>query len=221
MTMPICKSSRTLFSVVWYGRNRRESASETIKALHAQRCGDFELVIEDCGSTDGTLDLFEAAAAQDPRIRIFRRSATRSGEVLLSAMRRCKGDYVVVCPNEGHFLPNAFETIAREFSKQPTAGAICAAGFLVNGHGRTLDRADIVSLLLTSYRPFLPAAFSGERLCLQQAYNEMIGSWIHWPLICAVGLLLAGVWYSARKNSSTAVAHLIARTALSTMSWIP
>ena len=116
-------------------------------------------MVEDCGSTDGTWDLFEAAAAVDSRVRTFQRFGTSSGEVLLAALRRCRGEYVVICPSEGYILPNAFDVVAREFATHPTVGAVCTAGFMINGFGCTLDHADMVTLLFTSYHPFLPAAF--------------------------------------------------------------
>lgn len=157
--MSVEGSRRPLFSVVWYGRDRRASATETIAALQAQTCTDFELIVEDCGSTDGTVALFQTAARQDARIRVFQRWATNAGDALLSALRRCRGQYIAICPSEGRFLPEALSIAARELEKQSSVGGICTAGFLVNGHGDTLKQADIVALLLTNYRPFLPAAF--------------------------------------------------------------
>jgi predicted O-linked N-acetylglucosamine transferase (SPINDLY family)/glycosyltransferase involved in cell wall biosynthesis len=155
--------SRPLFSVIWYGRNLVDSARETIAALQAQTCGEFELIVEDCGSTDGSLELFEAAAKQDPRIRIFRRWTMRAGDALLSAFRRCRGDYIAVCPNEGHFLPEALQFAAKSFAERPAMGALCSEGFLIDATGKSIDHVDIVSLLLTSHRPFLPAGFFRRR----------------------------------------------------------
>ena len=148
-----------LFSIVWWGRNRLASAKETIAALQAQTCGDFELVVEDYGSTDGTLEAFRAAAAQDPRIRIFEQTTTRSENALLSVLRRCTGTYVAVCPCEGYFLPNAIEFAADKFKQLPKVGAICTSGFLIDAYGGQCARVDIISLFLTSYWPFLSAGF--------------------------------------------------------------
>jgi hypothetical protein len=155
-----------LFSIVWYGRNRADSAKETIAALQAQGCADFELVVEDCGSADGTLELFRDAAGADQRIRIFERPAAVAGDALLSAFRRCRGEYVGLCPSEGRFLPQALAMVSEAFGRHPGAGGICTSGFLIDGHGGRLGRADIVALLLTGYRPFLPAAFLRRRALL-------------------------------------------------------
>src|SRR5476649_2849873 len=148
------------FSAIWYGLDRRASAQETIASLAAQTYGDFELVVEDCGSTDGTLELFQAAAIEDNRIRIFERWTRRpGGETLLSALKHCRGEYIVVCPSEGRLLPHAFDVLAKEFAERPSVGAICTTGFLFNAFGETHNYADVVSLLFAPYCPFLPAVF--------------------------------------------------------------
>jgi hypothetical protein len=157
--MSVEGARRPVFSIIWYGRDRLGSATETIAALQAQTCADFELIVEDCGSTDGTVALFQTAARDDARIKIFRRWATSTGDALLSALRRCRGQYVAICPNEGRFLPEALSIAIHELEKQPSVGGVCTVGFLINGHGDALKQADIIALSLTSYRPFLPTVF--------------------------------------------------------------
>ena len=46
--------------------------SETLESVLAQTHGDFELIISDNASTDGTQDVIQAYAARDKRIRSFR-----------------------------------------------------------------------------------------------------------------------------------------------------
>jgi glycosyltransferase involved in cell wall biosynthesis len=53
---------------------------EAISSLRAQTYGDFVIACTDDGSTDGTPDILERHAAEDPRIRV-KRSATRLGMV--------------------------------------------------------------------------------------------------------------------------------------------
>lgn len=156
-----------LFSVVWYGRNRIASARETLAALQVQTIANFELVVEDCGSDDGTLELFQAAAMQDSRIRVFQAWKRRAGDALLNALRRCRGTYVSITPSSGHLLPDALEIAARELDLYPGVGALCSAGFMLDAHGAALERIDIVSLLLTSYWPFLPAGFFRRNALLE------------------------------------------------------
>src|SRR5205807_1826888 len=127
--------------------------------LRDQTCQDYELVVHERGSTDGTTEIFQQAAALDPRIKLHGRRTGDSNEVLLKALRGCRGEYVAICPSEGQLLPNALEIAIGQFANHPNAAGICTADFMIDGHGKSLDRVDIVNLLFSNYRPFLPAAF--------------------------------------------------------------
>lgn len=150
--------SKPQFSIVWYGKNRVDSARDALR-LFQQSSADVELVVEDGGSTDGTFELFQKASSNDRRIKVSQRWTAESADMMLSAFRRCRGTYVAIWPSEGHILPSAFEIVAREFEKQPSIGGICTKGFLIDPHGGELDRADIISLLFMNYWPMLSAAF--------------------------------------------------------------
>jgi hypothetical protein len=82
---------------------------------------------------------------------------------LLAALRACRGDYVAFWPTQGQLDPAAIEAALAESAKHPQAGAVCGQGFLRDGHGKPIDRADIVTLLFTSCQPFLPAGIFRRR----------------------------------------------------------
>jgi GT2 family glycosyltransferase len=50
--------------------------AEALDSLLAQEMGDFELIVSDNASSDGTPDILEAYAARDKRIRVRRRDET-------------------------------------------------------------------------------------------------------------------------------------------------
>ncbi len=52
---------------------------EALECLTGQSFGDFELIVSDDCSTDGTLAIVEAFAAQDPRIRVIRQARNLGG----------------------------------------------------------------------------------------------------------------------------------------------
>ncbi len=167
-------ASRTpAFSLIWYGKNRIDSARETVASLRQQSVGDFELLVEDCGSTDGTVEAFLDAAKGDPRIRVFRRGWLKRSDALLSAIRRSRGDFVLVCPTEGSFVPDALARLQAAFAARPETGGICTAGTLLRGTGEELKRSDIVALLFTPYSLVLPAvAFRKKALVEVGIYED-------------------------------------------------
>ena len=170
-------ASRTpVFSLIWYGKNRIDSARETIAALRQQSLGDFELLVEDCGSTDGTVEAFLDAAKGDSRLRVFRRSWRNRADALLSAIRRSCGDFVMVCPNEGTFVPDALAKLQAAFAVRPETGGICTAGTLLRGTGEELKRSDIVALLFTPYSLVLPAMAFRKKAMAETGIYE--GGWL-------------------------------------------
>ncbi len=60
-----------LISIIMVVRNRAELVDTTLDSIRAQRYTNWELLVFDDGSDDGTPDIIRAAAGQDPRIRFF------------------------------------------------------------------------------------------------------------------------------------------------------
>ncbi len=59
--------------------NREDYIAESIESVLAQTCADFELIIADDQSQDGTADIVQRYASRDPRIR-FSVNATNLGQ---------------------------------------------------------------------------------------------------------------------------------------------
>src|SRR5436853_7120609 len=92
-----------LVSVIWNGYGQSAAARKNILALQAQRHQNFELLlVEDSPSTDESREALRKLVQTDRRIRLLPRIALNSGESLLYLLRRCRGEYVPICPNEGH-----------------------------------------------------------------------------------------------------------------------
>ncbi len=68
---------------------------EAIRGVLQQTYNDFELIVSDNGSTDGTADHVRSLA--DPRVRLIRRESTiPAGEHFASLLGEAKGEYVIL-----------------------------------------------------------------------------------------------------------------------------
>ena len=73
--------SETL-SVVLPVRNGLRHLDAAVRSILDQSFTDFEFLIEDDGSTDGSTELLREWAASDPRIRLFGARPGRHGPVI-------------------------------------------------------------------------------------------------------------------------------------------
>lgn len=151
-------SSVPKFSVIWPCGSLR-SAAEAISSLEAQPGTDFELVLHDGDLSEGAAALVGEAVRRNWRLRLVPGGRGRVGERLLDLLRNCRGDYIAFLPSDGRFRPQTFDRVMRRFRQRPGIGGLCARGFLVNAQGKALTNIDVVTLLLTTYRPVLSAGF--------------------------------------------------------------
>lgn len=82
----------TRVTVIMRTKNSAWILAQTLKALYSQRDVDFELLVMDSSSTDGTLEILESYA---PRILSVEAGDYFPGKVLNTAMESCASDLVV------------------------------------------------------------------------------------------------------------------------------
>lgn len=92
-------------SVFLFCRNGARTIRRSVESVLAQTWADFEYVIEDGGSTDGTFEILRSF--DDPRMTL--RSAPDDGPAgaFWRALRRCRGEYVVACLADETLRPDA------------------------------------------------------------------------------------------------------------------
>jgi glycosyltransferase involved in cell wall biosynthesis len=152
-------ASAPKFSAIWLCGGNLKTAAQCIASLEAQTCADFELVLHDDDASDATEALVSAARRRNWPLRLVPAGSGTIGERLLSLLRNCRGDYIAILPSEGRFRPQTFDLVMRRFRQRPGICGLCARRFLVHPQGKALPNVDIVTLLFTTYRPFLSAGF--------------------------------------------------------------
>ena len=101
---PPAANALPLFSIVMPTRNRRALIADAIDSVLAQTFAEWELLIVDDGSTDGTHEALAAYLA-DPRIRYCRREAGGIAAARNTALDLARGDLIAYLDSDNAWYP--------------------------------------------------------------------------------------------------------------------
>jgi len=127
-------------SVVMPAFNAAAHVGAAVESILGQTYGDFELVVIDDGSTDGTAEIVGRHA--DPRIRLLRNPRNLGLIATLNrGLRECRGELVARMDADDISLPGRFAAQLRFLDAHPEVG-IC--GTSIETFGARTERWTIV-----------------------------------------------------------------------------
>jgi GT2 family glycosyltransferase len=136
-------------SVVLLSHNYAEFVEEAIASIQAQTFRDFELIVADDGSTDGSVE--RARAALDERGEILAGEHVGLERNLERALRRAQAPFVAITSADDRWLPQHLEVGLQALAGHPEAG-------LSYSLLRKIDRAGHpVALGHSTRRPAFPS----------------------------------------------------------------
>lgn len=97
---------------------------ERIETILAQTYHNWELIIVDSNSDDGSLELLESYTAQEPRIRLSQ--APRDGiySNLNRTLDKCQGDFIYIAMSDDTMKPECLDRMVNALQQNPDCG-IC------------------------------------------------------------------------------------------------
>jgi hypothetical protein len=117
-------------------RNGEPWISEAIDSVRRQTLSDFELIVVDDGSGDGTPQIVEALAAEDERIRLELRPAAGYPDALNTGWNLARADHLAVLDGDDLAEPGRLERQLRFLEEHPEVGVVGGALLLVTADGR-------------------------------------------------------------------------------------
>ncbi len=109
-----------LVSVIIPVYNRSAVLPECIASIQAQTWQDFEVILVDDGSTDGTLALCRSLAVEDARIRVFETAHVGVSAARNIALEQAVGRYVLFVDSDDVIHPQLMQTL---YEQLHSAGA--------------------------------------------------------------------------------------------------
>ncbi len=113
-----CPRTHTMTSVIIPTFNRREMVVEAVRSVLGQKDfhGDYEVIVVDDGSTDGTA---EAIAGFGEKIRYLRLECAGVSAARNRGIAESRGDYIAFLDSDDLWLPGKLSAQMRYFSDNP------------------------------------------------------------------------------------------------------
>src|SRR5258708_15448521 len=118
-----------LISLVLDTKNSLPHVKKAINGIRRQEYKNFELIIQDGGSTDGTLEYLQTIEDL-PRIEIRSEPDTGLGQAYNRGMARSNGDLICLTASDEQLFDYSLEMAAEWFHDHPFAAAIYAGMIL-------------------------------------------------------------------------------------------
>jgi len=107
--------------------------SKAIDSVRAQTFSDFELLVVDDGSTDGTAAIVEQHAAEDPRIRLLRQTNRGLSTARNLALEHARGKYIAILDSDDAWVPSFLEAQAAILEERPDVDIVTTNAWLLGG----------------------------------------------------------------------------------------
>ena len=104
--------------------NKADSVALTIESVLAQSYADFELIVIDDGSTDGSGDIVRKIG--DPRIRVIRQDNAGVSAARNRGVAEAKNEWVAFLDGDDQWLPTFLERTVAFAEQHPEVGAVIA-----------------------------------------------------------------------------------------------
>lgn len=110
-----------LVSVICTCRNAKDTIRRCMDSIMAQDYSNIEVIVQDCLSTDGTLEVLQPYGKS---IDLVSEQDEGTIDGLFKAIHRSKGEIIITCLADEELLPRAVSWGVEQIAAHPHAGAV-------------------------------------------------------------------------------------------------
>lgn len=170
------------FSIIVPAHQAALTIAETLDAIVAQTFGDWECIVVDDGSIDGTLQIATTFSQADPRIRVLHQENQGTAGAYNTGVSSATAEYIVLCSADDILLPGHLARMSAFIDSEAGYDIYVSNGFswrpgrsrdLIYEYGQSgvihsLDLADVIRVCFYGvgavYRRELYGRVGGYRL---------------------------------------------------------
>jgi glycosyltransferase involved in cell wall biosynthesis len=151
------------FSVVIPLYNKERHVERAIRSAISQNPPVDEVIVIDDGSTDGSADIVERLALDDPGIRLIRQQNSGVASARNRGIREARGTHIAFLDADDEWLPGYLAEIVQLIARYPKAGAFCSNYRIVerDGSSQSAHLAFVSRSRRSLIRNYFKAAFHG------------------------------------------------------------
>ncbi len=145
-----------LISVVMTVYNTEQYVGDAVAGILSQSLGDFEFIIVDDGSTDGSAEVIRHFADRDRRVKFISQRNTGIVRAANEAIRQASGKYLARMDSDDVALPERFATQVAYLEAHPNCSLLGSRVMLMDPYGspvaqsgHALDHDTLCQQLLT------------------------------------------------------------------------
>lgn len=120
-----------MFSIIIPLYNKVNFVEKTIKSVLNQTYSDFEIIVVNDGSTDGSLQVIESLRQNDDRVILYSKQNEGVSIARNYGIKKAKFNYIVLLDADDIWEPDFLETILFLIQKYPEASAFCTGYSIV------------------------------------------------------------------------------------------
>lgn len=129
-------------SVILPTYNAAPYVQEAVESVLTQTFNDFELLVIDDGSTDGTVDTVRGF--NDERIELIHRDGSGITGALNHGITEASGTYIARQDGDDRSAPERFEMQVEFLERNPDVGLVGTATDIIDESGRVVDRRHVL-----------------------------------------------------------------------------
>jgi glycosyltransferase involved in cell wall biosynthesis len=172
---PPTLNASPLVSIITPVYNRASFVDDAIASVQRSTLADWEHIVVDNGSTDGTREVVRKLAASDSRIRLIENDRNIIAFSLNLALRHARGKYVSQLDSDDEYLPHTLQSMVDALDTHPTWALAISYYELMDEVGRSLPDFGIIKHLEYNRNNILRVDGAGAVRCWHRSVIEEMG----------------------------------------------